>query len=143
MLPLAALKALGYAMSGSLTGPWDVKGYIMRPTDRTRGNHPGIIDYKGKTYVFDRITTCCGLEMEEHHERRSIFCGRDALINADGTIQEVPYFKDVKRNRLSISNPYRRVEAETMAWGYGLKTEKMPDGGIYVTAVDDGDSLIV
>lgn len=30
-----------------------------------------------------------------------------------------------------------------MAWGYGLKTEKMPGGGIYVTAVDDGDSLIV
>ena len=42
-------EGIGYAMSDSPTGPWDVKGYIMRPTDRTRGNHPGIIDYKGKT----------------------------------------------------------------------------------------------
>ena len=63
--------------------------------------------------------------------------------NADGTIQEVPYFKDVKVEQIEHFDPYRRVEAETMAWGYGLKTEKMPGGGIYVTAVDDGDSLIV
>ena len=33
-------------------GPWSTKGYIMRPTERTRGNHPGIIDYKGSSYVF-------------------------------------------------------------------------------------------
>ena len=29
-------EGIGYAMSGSPTGPWDVKGYIMRPTERTR-----------------------------------------------------------------------------------------------------------
>ena len=30
-----------------------------------------------------------------------------------------------------------------MAWGHGLKTARLDDGGIYVTAVDDGDSLVV
>ena len=114
----------------------------MRPTDRTRGNHPGIIDYKGKTYVFGQNYDLLRLEMEEHHERRSISVA-EMHYNADGTIQEVPYFKDVKVEQIEHFDPYRRVEAETMAWGYGLKTEKMPDGGIYVTAVDDGDSLIV
>ena len=24
----------------------------MRPTERSRGNHPGVIDYKGRSYVF-------------------------------------------------------------------------------------------
>ena len=28
-----------------------------------------------------------------------------------------------------------------MAWGYGLKTNKLEKGGIYVTSVDDGDTL--
>lgn len=45
-------EGIGYAMSDSPTGPWKTKGYIMRPTERTRGNHPGIMDYKGKSYVF-------------------------------------------------------------------------------------------
>lgn len=40
-------------------------------------------------------------------------------------------------------NPYRRVEAETMAWGYGLKTAKRAEGGIYVTSIDDADTLVV
>lgn len=114
-------EGIGYAMSDSPTGPWDVKGYIMRPTDRTRGNHPGIIDYKGKTYVFGQNYDLLRLEMEEHHERRSISVA-EMHYNADGTIQEVPYFKDVKVEQIEHFDPYRRVEAETMAWGYGLKT---------------------
>ena len=135
-------EGIGYAMSGSPTGPWDVKGYIMRPTERTRGNHPGIIDYKGKTYVFGQNNDLLFLDMKEHRERRSVSVA-EMHYNPDGTIQEVPYFKDVKVEQIEHFDPYRRVEAETMAWGYGLKTEKMPGGGIYVTAVDDGDSLIV
>ena len=45
-------EGLGYAMSDKPTGPWTTKGYIMKPTQRTRGNHPGVIDYKGSSYVF-------------------------------------------------------------------------------------------
>ena len=135
-------EGIGYAMSGSPTGPWDVKGYIMRPTERTRGNHPGIIDYKGKTYVFGQNNDLLFLDMKEHRERRSVSVA-EMHYNPDGTIQEVPYFKDVKVEQIEHFNPYRRVEAETMAWGHGLKTARLDDGGIYVTAVDDGDSLVV
>ena len=133
-------EGIGYAMSGSPTGPWDVKGYIMRPTERTRGNHPGIIDYKGKTYVFGQNNDLLFLDMKEHRERRSVSVA-EMHYNPDGTIQEVPYFKDVKVEQIEHFN--RRVEAETMAWGHGLKTARLDDGGIYVTAVDDGDSLVV
>ena len=135
-------EGIGYAMSGFPTGPWDVKGYIMRPTERTRGNHPGIIDYKGKTYVFGQNNDLLFLDMKEHRERRSVSVA-EMHYNPDGTIQEVPYCKDVKVEQIEHFNPYRRVEAETMAWGHGLKTARLDDGGIYVTAVDDGDSLVV
>ena len=136
-------EGIGYAMAKYPTGPWEVKGYIMRPTDRTRGNHPGIIDYKGHTYVFGQNYDLLRLEMEEHHERRSVSVA-EMHYNDDGTIQEVPYFKDTRLEQLEWLSPYRRVEAETMAWGYGLKTDRLPDDkGVYVTAVDDGDSLRV
>ena len=118
-------EALGYAMSDKPTGPWEWKGYIMRPTQRDRGNHPGICDYQGHSYVFGQNYDLMHLETFQHHERRSV-SATEIHYNADGTIQEVPYWLDQKpMQQLHWLNPYRRVEAETMNWGYGLKSAKM------------------
>ncbi|MBR1548845.1 MAG: family 43 glycosylhydrolase [Prevotella sp.] len=118
-------EALGYAMSDQPTGPWEAKGYIMRPTDRDRGNHPGICDYKGHSYVFGQDYDLMHLETYVHHERRSVSAA-ELTYRSDGTIEEVPYWLDLQPlKQLQWLNPYRRVEAETMAWGYGLKTAKM------------------
>ena len=118
-------EALGYAMSDSPTGPWEWKGYIMKPTQRDRGNHPGIVDYKGHSYVFGQNYDLMHLETFVHHERRSV-SATEITYNADGTIQEVPYWLDQQpMKQLHWLNPYKRVEAETMAWGYGLKSAKM------------------
>ena len=118
-------EALGYAMSDSPTGPWVEKGYIMRPTERDRGNHPGICDFKGHSYVFGQDYDLMHLETFHHHERRSV-SAQEISYNADGTIQEIPYWLDQQPMRqLQWLNPYRRVEAETMAWGFGLKSAKM------------------
>ena len=118
-------EALGYAMSDSPTGPWEWKGYIMKPTQRDRGNHPGIVDYKGHSYVFGQNYDLMHLETFVHHERRSV-SATEITYNADGTIQEVPYWLDQQpMKQLHLLNPYKRVEAETMAWGYGLKSAKM------------------
>ena len=125
-------EALGYAMSDSPTGPWEWKGYIMRPTPRDRGNHPGICDFKGHSYCFGQNYDVMHLETFEHHERRSVSV-TEITYNPDGTIQEVPYWLDQQPVRqLQWLNPYQRVEAETMAWGYGLKTAKMgiPNTGV-------------
>jgi len=125
-------EALGYAMSDSPTGPWESKGYIMRPTPRDRGNHPGICDYKGHSYVFGQNYDLMHLETFEHHERRTVSF-TEMQYNADGTIKEVPYWLDQEPVRqLHWLDPYRRVEAETMAWGYGLKSAKMgiPNTGV-------------
>jgi len=118
-------EALGYAMSDSPTGPWKEMGYIMRPTERDRGNHPGICDFKGHSYVFGQNYDLMHLETFQHHERRSV-SAQEITYNADGTIQELPYWLDQQpMKQLKWLNPYQRVEAETMAWGFGLKTAKM------------------
>ena len=125
-------EALGYAMSDSPTGPWEWKGYIMQPTQRDRGNHPGICDYKGHSYVFGQNYDLMHLDTFVHHERRSV-SAQEITYNADGTIQEIPYWLDQEpMKQLHWLNPYQRVEAETMAWGYGLKSAKMgiPNTGI-------------
>jgi len=149
-------EALGYAMSDSPTGPWEWKGYIIRPTPRDRGNHPGICDFKGHSYVFGQNYDLMHLETFEHHERRSV-SATEITYNADGTIQEVPYWLDQQPlKQLHWLNPYTRVEAETMAWGYGLKSAKMgiPNTGVvadmpestgkrnmYIFDIDDGEYI--
>ena len=124
-------EGIGYAMSDSPTGPWKTKGYIMRPTERTRGNHPGIMDYKGKSYVFGLNYDLLKLETNTHYERRSVSVA-EMHYNEDGTIQEVPYWADTKLEQIGTFNPFRKVEAETMAWGYGLKTAPNADKSLSV-----------
>ena len=149
-------EALGYAMSDKPTGPWEWKGYIMKPTPRDRGNHPGICDYQGHSYVFGQNYDLMHLETFQHHERRSV-SATEIHYNADGTIQEVPYWLDQKpMQQLHWLNPYRRVEAETMNWGYGLKSAKMgiPNTGVvkdmpestgkrnmYIFDINDGEYI--
>ena len=149
-------EALGYAMSDSPTGPWVSKGYIMRPTERDRGNHPGITDYKGHSYIFGQDYDLMHLETFVHHERRSV-SATEITYRPDGTIEEVPYWLDQQpMTQLHAFNPYQRVEAETMAWGFGLKTAKMgiPNTGVvadmpastgkrnmYVYHIDNGEFI--
>ena len=135
-------EGIGYAMSDSPTGPWKTKGYIMRPTERTRGNHPGIMDYKGKSYVFGLNYDLLKLETNTHYERRSVSVA-EMHYNEDGTIQEVPYWADTKLEQIGTFNPFRKVEAETMAWGYGLKTAPNADKSLSVVDVNNGGYICV
>lgn len=135
-------EGIGYAMSDSPTGPWKTKGYIMRPTERTRGNHPGIMDYKGKPYVFGLNYDLLKLETNTHYERRSVSVA-EMHYNEDGTIQEVPYWADTKLEQIGTFNPFRKVEAETMAWGYGLKTAPNADKSLSVVDVNNGEYICV
>lgn len=135
-------EGIGYAMSDSPTGPWKTKGYIMRPMERTRGNHPGIMDYKGKSYVFGLNYDLLKLETNTHYERRSVSVA-EMHYNEDGTIQEVPYWADTKLEQIGTFNPFRKVEAETMAWGYGLKTVPNADKSLSVVDVNNGEYICV
>ena len=134
-------EGIGYAMSDSPTGPWKSMGHIMDRTWRTRGNHPGIIDYKGQSYVFGLNYELMHLETFRHHERRSVSAA-PMYYNEDGSIQKVPYWLDNELKQVEAFDPYRKVEAETMAWGYGLKTRET-DRAIYINNIDDGEFLML
>ncbi|MCQ2111806.1 MAG: glycoside hydrolase family 43 protein [Bacteroidaceae bacterium] len=133
-------EGIGYAMSDSPTGPWEYKGAIMDHTPRTNGNHPGIIEYKGNSYVFGFSYDIMKITETRHHERRSV-CASKMEYNADGTIKTLPYWLDQKPlDQLEWLNPFKIVQAETMAWGYGLKT-KPCKSGICVTDIDEGECI--
>ena len=140
-------EGIGYAMSKSPTGPWEHKGHIMDHTPQTRGNHPGICEFRGKWYCFGLNYDIYRLSTSRHAERRSVSVG-EMTYNADGTIQEMPYFTECKLEQREHFNPFRRVEAETMAWGYGLKTTRENPSGpwnptLFVTDIDDGKYILV
>jgi beta-xylosidase len=155
-------EGIGYAMSDGPEGPWEYKGHIMDHTVRTRGNHPGIIEYKGKSYVFGLNYDIMHLKTFAHAEQRSVSMA-EMHYNPDGTIQEVPYFLDNVVEQVKPFDPYcrgndnllHRVEAETMAWGYGLKTSYEDSGfefddklgylprNMYVHDIDNGEYILV
>ncbi len=114
-------EGIGYAMSNTPEGPWEFKGMIMDGDTLSSGNHPGIIDYKGNTYVFGFNYAILKQTMAKHYERRSI-CLEKLTFNKDGTIQKLPFWsKNV--DQVGTLDPYGRNEAETMAFSEGLKTE--------------------
>ncbi len=148
-------EGIGYAMSSSPTGPWEYKGSIMDGDERSSGNHPGIIDYKGKSYVFGFNYSIGQKTMSKHYERRSI-CLEELIFNADGTIQKHPFWsKNV--TQLAMLNPYNRTGAETMAFSEGLKTDLITEwerngswnkgkkiaDRLFVTSINNGDYIKV
>lgn len=149
-------EGIGYAMSDHPTGPWTYKGSIMDGDQRSTGNHPGIIDYKGKSYVFGFNYRLNFDETPIHHERRSITVAQ-LHYNPDGTIQKLPWWNRTGVEQIEAIDPYKRVEAETMAWTSrvkrpidrpidwvpGIKTAKGKAAAVYVTNVTDLDYIKV
>ena len=147
-------EGIGYAMSNSPTGPWEYKGMIMEGDQRSSGNHPGIIDYKGNSYVFGFNYSIGQKTMSKHYERRSI-CVENLTYNEDGTIQKLPFWSTTGVKQLGTINPYNRNEAEAMAYSEGLKTSMVTEwernvswnkgkkvaDRYFVTSINNGDYI--
>ncbi len=116
-------EGIGYAMSDKPTGPWVHKGKIMDPNQGATGNHPGIIDYKGGSYVFGFNYELNFAMTPIHHERRSITVTRFEY-NSDGTIPNQPWWDNKGVRQLEPVDPYKRVEAETIAWTSRIKRDR-------------------
>lgn len=132
-------EGIGYAMSDKPTGPWAFMGNIMDGNALSSGNHPGIIDYKGKSYVFG-FNYALNWELTDvHRERRSV-CVMEIHYNPDGTIQKVPWFTEEGVAQVGTFNPYAQVEAATICYEKGIKTRPRAGGqqGVFVTVNDNG-----
>ncbi len=149
-------EGIGYAMSNSPTGPWVYKGSIMDGDQRSSGNHPGIIDYKGNPYVFGFNYNIMKQTVSKHYERRSISIEK-LTYNADGTIQKLPFWSTTGVKQLGTLSPYDTIQAETIAYSEGLKTDQSTEwerhnpwnrgkkilDRIFVTSINNGDYLKV
>jgi hypothetical protein len=82
------------------------------------------------------------LKTFRHAEQRSVSAA-PMYYEADGSIRKVPYWMDNVLEQIEPFNPFRRVPAATMAWGYGLKTRKDAERGIVVNDIDAGEYLLV
>jgi arabinoxylan arabinofuranohydrolase len=142
-------EGIGYAMSASPMGPWKCKGLIMAPSDSSSGNHPGIVEYKGKSYVFGFNYSLLYSRIPystSKPERRSI-CVKEMTYNTDGTIQQVPWWG----NRVPLPgvpqvdslNPYDTTQAETICWSFGVRTQVCSEGGLNVDSIHNGDFIKV
>jgi len=143
-------EGIGYAMSDRPTGPWTYKGRIMEHNAASTGNHPGIVDYKGSTYLFGFDYELNFALTPIHHERRSVTVARFDY-NPDGTIPELGWWNRTGAPQIGTLDPYRTVEAETIAWtsrikrdrdrpfywAPGVTTAKSEAVGMYVTRITD------
>jgi beta-xylosidase len=131
---------LAYSTSKSVTGLWVYGDTIMRviPKDGAFTNHPGYIEFKGKSYLFYHNA---GLP-EGGGFKRSV-CIEPFKFNADGTIPLMESTKEGVTESVSPRNPFQRTEAETIGWEEGIETAKDSIVGVYVTDVSNGDYIKV
>lgn len=74
-----------YAMSKSITGPWQFKGIINELAGNCNTNHQAILEYKGKDYF---VYHNGSIPTEGHDYRRSV-CIDYLYYNPDGTIKKI------------------------------------------------------
>jgi beta-xylosidase len=81
-------ESFGYSTSTGPTGPWKYGGVLMTEEGGVFTNHPGIIDFKGKSYLFYHTGELPG--GGSYH--RSV-CVTEFNYNEDGSIDTVPKCK--------------------------------------------------
>lgn len=131
-------ESIHYSMAKTAAGPWKAQGVVMPLEGESNTNHPGIIDYKGHSYFFYHNAALPG----GHSYCRSV-CVEEFKYNADGTIPELHMTTEGVRTGVGTLNPYKRTEAETMAWSKGVTTDVSADRGVFVRDIHDGDFLKV
>ena len=79
------LETLSYATAPSVEGPWTFAGELMGEEKDSFTNHPGVIDYKGKSYLFYHNTSLSLDGYGPATGRRSI-CFTEITYDQDGKI---------------------------------------------------------
>lgn len=131
---------LAYSTGKSVTGPWKYQDTIMHVIQKGGAftNHPGLIDYKGKTFLFYHNGALPG----GGGFKRSV-CIEHFEFNADGSIPLITPTEEGVTKSVSNLNPFKKVEAETIAWTEGVETASDDKTGVYVTDIDNGDYIKV
>lgn len=129
---------LAYSTGKSVTGPWVYKDTIMHVITHKGAftNHPGLIDFKGNTYLFYHNGALPG----GGGFKRSV-CVEQIEFNEDGTIPLITPTREGVSESVSNLDPTEKIEAETIAWAEGVETSSEESTGIYVTDIDNNDYI--
>ncbi|MDO4497121.1 MAG: glycoside hydrolase N-terminal domain-containing protein [Bacteroidales bacterium] len=137
---------IAYSTASGPLGPWKYAGTIMPQSSSNSEtgevgtdsftNHCGVIDYKGHSYFFYHngwlgggFGRACAVEEFQYNE--------------DGSFPIIHPTREGITQPLGTLNPYQRVEAETMAFSKGLKSEEHAKTGVYISEIHNGDWLKV
>ena len=123
---------IGYSVSNSPTGPFKNGGVLMPAEGRSFTNHPGMIDYKGKTYFFYHNGALPG----GNGFNRSV-CVQEASFNKDGSIKPMKMEAGITKS-IKPLNPYQKTEAETISFSEGVKSAQNKEVGVFINAVQNG-----
>lgn len=133
-------ECISYSWSDSPTGPWEWKGVIMnnKQSGGAFTNHSGLIDFKGRSFFFyhnQRLPGGGGFARSTAVE--------EFTYNPDGTIPMMNMTDLGVVNPIHFVDPFKRVEAETKAYSYGLEAGKADNIGVYMTKIHNNDYIKV
>lgn len=134
-------ESLAYSTSQWPTGPWEFQGEIMpsqefEKTGTCFTNHPGVIDFRGHSYLFYHAQPLKGGGIFH----RSVLVD-EFTYNEDGSIPGDMKMTVEGPDAIGTLNPFERTEAETFAWGTAIETEMNKQGGVSVCDIKDSSSL--
>ncbi len=128
---------LAYSTAPGPLGPWTYRGTVMPTQGSSFTNHPGVVDFKGNSYLFYHNGALPG----GGGFTRSVAVEK-FTYGADGSIPTMS-MTTTGPPQVGTLNPYVRQEAETIAWGQGVETEVASGGGMNVGYIDNGDYIKV
>ena len=86
-------ECINYSTAEKITGPWTFRGQVTGAPQNSFTIHPGVVDYKGHTYLFYHNGKLDRDGMKGQSLRRSV-CVDELFFNEDGTIKPVTQTKE-------------------------------------------------
>lgn len=123
---------IGYSTSDKAEGPWKYGGIIMPAEGKAFTNHPGVVDFKEKTYFFYHNGALPG----GGGFTRSVAV-QELNFNPDGSIDPMKMTTAITQATGKV-NPYELHQAETIAWSEHVTSYQNKKVGVFVKAKKDG-----
>lgn len=127
---------MAYSRARDINGPWTYCGRIMDEAPGSFTIHGGSIEVGGRNFMF----THNGMAPNGGGFRRVT-----VIEEFEWQGDSIPFIHQTggRIRGIATLDPYSRVEAETMAESYGLKTDRTAGRHHYITRVNNGDWLCV
>lgn len=123
---------IGYSTSKSAQGPWKYGGIVMPTEGKSFTNHPGVIDFRGKTYFFYHNGALPG----GSGFTRSVSV-QELNFNKDGSISPFKMSEGITK-AIATVNPFAFNQAEMISWSENVKSYQNKTAGVFIKAKKNG-----